>query len=138
MVDLIKGCTEINLHDSSSLPTLQCTLQCMANAQKYFTGTQPFPKTILVVESPPLCSTNRPRRTDTRCSNTLDNTDVMEVGRLLATEQYVPADTFQKWGDIGRSLANRETTQTNKQAKHYTETGANNICSSLRKKRKHT
>ena len=30
----IKGCTEINLHNSRLLPTLQCTLQCMGHAQK--------------------------------------------------------------------------------------------------------
>ena len=34
-----------------------------------------------VVGSTPLCSINRQRRTDTRRSNTLDNIDVMEMGR---------------------------------------------------------
>ena len=37
MVDPIKGCTEINLHDPSLLATLQCTLQCMGHAQKCIT-----------------------------------------------------------------------------------------------------
>ena len=43
MVDPIKGCTEIDLHDPSLLPTLQCTLQCMGHAQKCITGTQTCP-----------------------------------------------------------------------------------------------
>ena len=38
----IKGCAEINLHDASLPPTLQCTLQCMGYAQKCITGTQIF------------------------------------------------------------------------------------------------
>ena len=42
MVDPIKGCTEINLHYPSFLPTLQCTLQCMGHAPKCVTGTQTF------------------------------------------------------------------------------------------------
>ena len=37
--------------------------------------------------STPLRSISRPRWTDTRRSNTLDNTDVMEIGRSLATEE---------------------------------------------------
>ena len=43
MVDSIKGCTEINLHDLSLVPTLQCTLHCMEHAQKCITCTQTFP-----------------------------------------------------------------------------------------------
>ena len=43
MVNHIKGCTLINLHDPSLLPTLQCTLQCMEHAQKCITGTETFP-----------------------------------------------------------------------------------------------
>ena len=43
MVDPIKGCTEINQHYPSLLPTLRCTLQCMRHAQKCITGTQTFP-----------------------------------------------------------------------------------------------
>ena len=42
MVDPIKGCTEVNLHDPSLLPTLQCTLQCKGHAQKCITGTHTF------------------------------------------------------------------------------------------------
>ena len=40
MVDSIKGGTEINLHDPSLLPTHQCILQCMGQAQTCITGTQ--------------------------------------------------------------------------------------------------
>ena len=42
MVDPIKGRADINLHDPSLLPTLQCTLQCLGHAQKCITGTQTF------------------------------------------------------------------------------------------------
>ena len=80
MVDPIKGCAEINLYDPSLLPTLQCTLRCMRHAQKFITCTRPFRKANCVVGRTPLRSINRPRRTDTRRSNTLDNTDVMEIG----------------------------------------------------------
>ena len=41
-LDPIQCCTEVNLHDLSLLPTLQCTLQCMGHAQKRITGTQTF------------------------------------------------------------------------------------------------
>ena len=43
MVNPIKGCTEINLHDYCLLPTLQCTLQCMGHAQNCITVTKSFP-----------------------------------------------------------------------------------------------
>ena len=103
MVDPINGCTEINLNDPCLLPTLHCTLQCMGHAQKSITGIQTFPIRNLVVGSTPLHSINRPRRTDTRLSNTLDNTDVKEIGRKLATEEE--GGSPQCWGDIGLSPA---------------------------------
>ena len=80
MVDPIKGCTEINLHDPSLLPTLQCTQQCMVH-KSASQVPRPFRQENWVVGRTPLLSINRPRRTDTRRSNTLDNTDVMEIGR---------------------------------------------------------
>ena len=43
IVDPIKSCTEVNLHDPRLLPTLQCTLQCMWHTQKCITGAQTFP-----------------------------------------------------------------------------------------------
>ena len=42
MVNPIKSCTEINLHDSSLLPTLQWTLQCMGRAQNASQVPRPF------------------------------------------------------------------------------------------------
>ena len=43
MANPIKGCAELNLHDPSLLPTLQCILQCIGHAQMCITGTQTFP-----------------------------------------------------------------------------------------------
>ena len=43
MIDPIKCCAEINLHDPSLLPTLQCTLRCMGHKQKCITGIQTLP-----------------------------------------------------------------------------------------------
>ena len=81
MVDPIKGCAEINLHDPRVMPTLQCTLQYMGHSQKCIAGTQIFPISKLGFGSTPQRSRNRSRRTDTRSSNTSDNTDFMEIGR---------------------------------------------------------
>ena len=41
MVDPLKGCVEINLHNNSHLLTLQYTLQCMGHIQKCITGIYP-------------------------------------------------------------------------------------------------
>ena len=81
LVDPIKSFTEVNLHDPSLLPTLQCTLQCTGHTQKCITDTQTFPISKLISWKDTLRSINRPRRTDTRRSNTLNNTYVMEIGR---------------------------------------------------------
>ena len=43
MVDPINSFTEINLHDPSLLPTLQCTLQSMEDSQVIITITHTFP-----------------------------------------------------------------------------------------------
>ena len=86
MVDPIKGCTEINLHDPSLLPTLQSTLQCMGHAQKCITVPRPFQSANWVVVSTPLRSINLSRQADTRRSNTFDNTDVLKIFWLLATD----------------------------------------------------
>ena len=43
MVDPINGFAEINLHDPCLLPSLQCTLQCIRQAQKCITSTLTFP-----------------------------------------------------------------------------------------------
>ena len=79
MVVPIKGYAEINLYDPSLLSTLQCTSQCMEHAQKSASEVpRPFPEANWVFGSTPLRSINRPTRTDTRISNTLDNTDVSQ------------------------------------------------------------
>ena len=61
MVNSIKGCTKINLHHPSLFPTLQCTLQCMGDAQKCITGTKTYPMSKLGGWITPLRSINRIR-----------------------------------------------------------------------------
>ena len=83
MVDPINGFTEINLHDLSLLPSLNALL-CAYDTYK---SASQEPRANLGVGSTPLRSINRPRQTGTRLSNTLDKTDVMEIGRKLATDE---------------------------------------------------
>ena len=66
-------------------------------------------------------SINRPRRTDTRRSSTLVNTDDME-NRLVIGNRGGQL-TFRNWGDIGLSPASQDTTQTNKPPKQDNKTG---------------
>ena len=136
MVDPVKGCTEVNLQDSSLLPTLKCTLQCMGHAQKCITGTQTFPISKLGGWK------------HTTAFHTSSNTNRHQA--LIHLKHYWYYGnwslignrrlrwTFRNWGDIGLSPASRETSQTNKPPKHYTKMGVHNISSSLKKKRKHT
>ena len=131
MVDPIKSCTEVNLHDPSLLPTLQCTLQCMGHTQKCITGTQTFPIS-------KLCSWK-----DTTAFHKLSKTNRHQVlkhlrqywcyGNWLVIINRRGRWTFRNRGDIGLSPASRETSQTNKPLKHYTKTGA--ITSVLLRKR---
>ena len=84
MVDTIKCCAEINLHYPSLLPTLQFTLQCMGHKSVPRTKVRhmvlrPFRYANWVFRSTPLRSINLLRQTDTTPSNTLDNTDVIEI-----------------------------------------------------------
>ena len=81
MVDPIKRCAEVNLHTPSLLPTQQCTLEYMGHHKRASQVSSPFRLANWVVGRTPLRSINRPRRTDTRRANTLDNTGVMEIGR---------------------------------------------------------
>ena len=81
MVDPIKGSTEINQHDPSLQHTLQCTCSVWDTNKRASQVQRPFRSANWVVGSTPLRSINRPRLTDTTRSNTLDNTDVMEIGR---------------------------------------------------------
>ena len=73
MVDPIKDCTENNLRDPSLLAILQWTLQC-AHAQKRITGTQTFPIS-------KLGGWKHTTAFHQTLKNTLDNTDIMEIGR---------------------------------------------------------
>ena len=129
MVNPIKCCTEINLHDASLLPTVQCTLQCMGHAQKCITGTQTFP----IIKR---CGWKH-----TIAFHKLSKTNRHQVLKHL--RQYwcygnwsVIGNrggrwTFQNWGDICLSPARWETTQTNKPPKYCTKMGGHNISSSL-------
>ena len=66
MVDLIKGCAEINLHYPSLLPTLQCTLQCMGHTEVHHKYSVLSDMQIgFKVGSTSLRSINSPRLTDT-------------------------------------------------------------------------
>ena len=136
MDDPIKGWTEISLHDSSLLPTLQCTLQCMVHEQKSITGTHTFPISKLggwkrTTAFHRWFKTNRHQALKhLRQYWCYGNRSVIGTrgGRW----------TFRNWGDIGLSPASQEITQTNKPPKHYTKTGDHNIGCCLKKKRKHT
>ena len=117
MVHPIKGCTEISLHDPSLLPTLQSTLQCMGHAQKCIIVPRPFQSANWVVASTPLRSINLSRQADTRGSNTFDNTDVLEICRLLATENEcghlrigVTLACLQQAGKLHRGTSRQNTT----------------------------
>ena len=100
MVDLIKSCAEINLHDPSLLFTLQCILQCMGHA-KCTTCINTFPIKKLVSWKHTTAFHKSSRRTGTRCSNIFDNTDVMKISRELATENdcgpFGIGATFNDW-----------------------------------------
>ena len=70
MMDLLRGCTEINLRYLILLPTHQCTLQCMEHAEMCFIDTQTFPISILCgvklhSEGVSLRYINGPNRTET-------------------------------------------------------------------------
>ena len=121
MVDPIKSCTEVNLHDPSLLPTLQCTLQCMEHRQKYITSTQIFPMSKLCGWKDHQALKHLRQYWCYGHWSVIGN----RRGRL----------TFRNWGDISLSPASREITQTNKPLKHYTKTRGHNSSSSLKKKR---
>ena len=132
MVDPIKSCTEVNLHDLSLLSTLQCILQCMGHAQKCITGTQTFPISKLGGWK------------DTTAFHKSSKTNRHQVLKHL--RQYwcygnwsVICNrrgwwTFRNWGDISLFPASQETTQTNKPPKHYTKMGAITSAVLLRKR----
>ena len=79
MVDPIKGCSEIELQNSSLLPTPMG--QCMGQKQMCINGTQTFPISNLGGWKHSSASINCLRQTNTSHSNTLDKTDIMEISR---------------------------------------------------------
>ena len=90
MVDPITGCTEVNLHYPSLLPTLHAMHSAVYGTRTEVHHSDPDlsdKQTGLLEARHCMRSINRPRRTDTRRSNTLHNTDVVEIGRKLATEE---------------------------------------------------
>ena len=136
MVDPIKGSAEINLHDSSLLPSLQCTLQCMRHTQKCITDIQTIPISKLG---------GWKHTTVFHKSSEANRHSVLKHLRQYRCygNRSVVGNRGGQWtlwnrGDIGLSPASRETTQANKPPKHHTKIGGQNISSSLKKKRKHT
>ena len=118
MVDLIKGCAEINLYYPSLLPTLQCTLQCMLHKQMCTTGTQTFP----------ISKLGGWKHTTAFHKSSQANRRHQALKHLRQYRCYgnrsVVGNRGGRWtlwnrGDIGLSPASRETTQTNKPPKHY-------------------
>ena len=136
MVDPIKGSTEVNLHDPSLLPTLQCTLECMGHAQKRITGTQTF--MISKLGGWKLTTAFHKSSKANRHQALKYFRQYCCYGDWSVIGNRRGRWTFRNWGDISLSLASWETTQTNKPPKHYTKTGGHDISSSLKKKRKHT
>ena len=115
IVDPIKGCTEINLHDPSPLPTLQCTLQCMWHTQTCITGAQKFPISKLggwkhTTAFHKSSKTNRHQALKHLRQNWC-------YGNRSVIGNRGWWWTFKNWADIGLSPTNRETTQTNKPPK---------------------
>ena len=86
-----------------------------------------------MVGSTPLRSINRPRRTDTRRSNTF--WQYWCYGNRSVISYRGGRWTFRNWGDIGLYPVSRETTQTNKPAKRLTKTEAITSVVLLRKRR---
>ena len=77
MVDHMKGCTEIYLHDPSLLSTLQCTLHCTGQSQNCITGTQTFSISKLGVWKHTTVFHKSSKTNQHKGSNTIDNTGVI-------------------------------------------------------------
>ena len=135
MVDPIKSCTEVNLHDPSLLP-IPMHSAVYVTQQKCITGTQTFLISKLggwkdTTAFHKLSKTNRHQALkhlrQYRC-----------YGNWSVIRNRRGRWTFRNWGDIGFSPASRETTETNKPPKHYTKMGAITSAVLFKKKRKHT
>ena len=128
MVDPIKGCSEINLHDPSLLPTLQFTLHWMG----HITGTQNFPISKLG------CWKHTTAFHKSSKSNRLQTLKHLRqywcYGNRSVIRNRGLQWTLRNWGDIGLSPASRETTKTNKHPEHCTKTGATTSAVFLRKR----
>ena len=131
MVNHFNGCTEINLHSPSLLPTLQCISQCMGHTQKCITGAQNFPISKLGGWKHTITFHKSSKMSRHQALKHLRQS--LCYGNRLVIGNRGGGWTFRNWGVIGLSPARRETTQTNNPPKHYT-----NIISYLKKKMKHT
>ena len=110
----IKGCTEINLHDPSLLPTLQCTLQCMGHAQTCITGPLTFPIS--------KHTTAFHKSSQTNWHLTLKHLrQYWCFGNRSVIGKRGGRWTLRNRGDISLSPASQQTTQTNKPPKNYTK-----------------
>ena len=135
MVNPIKGCAEINLHNTNLLPTLQGTFQCMEYLQKCITDTQTFPISKLVAWKH---TTVLHKFSETNRHHTLKHlSHYLCYGNRLIIGNRGWRWTFRNWGDIGLSPASRKTSQPNKPPKTTLKTGQN-ISSSRKKRWKHT
>ena len=108
MINPIKGCTEINLHDPSLLPTLQCTLQCMGHSKKCIRGTQTFLISKLGGWKQNIAFH--------KSSKTNRHQALKHLRQYWSYGNWQQRRTvgLSELGDIGLSPASRETNQTNK------------------------
>ena len=111
MVDPIKGCTEINLHNFRFLPALQCTLQCMGHAQKCITESKTFP----------LSNMGGWKRTTSfhKSSKTYRHQALKPLRQYLCHGNWSEIGnrggrrTFRNWSAIGLSVASRNLSRRN-------------------------
>ena len=116
--------TEVDLHDPSILPTLQCTLQCTVHEQKCITGTQTF---LISKLGGWKDTTAFHKSSKTNRHQALKHLTILMLWKLVVIDNRIGRSTFRNWGDIGLSPASRETTQTNKPPKHDTKTTITSI-----------
>ena len=131
MVDPIKRCTGINLHDPSLLPTLQSTLQFMGHACKYITGTQTFPISKLGGWKHTTAFNKSSKTNKHQALKHLRQ--YWCYGNRSVIGNRGGRWTFRNWGDIGLSPPRWKNSQTNKPQKHNTKTWAITSAVHLRK-----
>ena len=118
MVDPIKGWAEINLHNPSLLPTPNALCSVWDTHKCPYTGTQTFRISKLGCWKHTIAFQKSPETTDTRRSNSLDNTG--GYGNRSVIDNRGRRWTFLNLGHTGLSLASRKTSQTNKLPEYYT------------------